>query len=283
MATRFSRDTLQIRPSRNLAIPGIAMQPPMGSNLPRAHHKCGSVKISKTGMTISSNFPRETENVWAPDVVIGPDGKYYYYYCSCQNGCSIYGYVSDTPIGPWTSLMPNNGPIIAPGFLDPIIPLDPHVFKDDDGSYYIYFCTWATYAGHGVGWAKMNADMKSFSEKGIIPNTELPGVFEAPFMLKRDDVYYLMYSAGSTHDGSYQVRYATSNGPHGSFTYGSNNPITQSTGDGTIDAPGHHSVFQDGDDYYIAYHRHDNPHSTGGLVRQVCIDKLEFDGESIRR
>ena len=33
---------------------------------------------------------------------------------------------------------------------------------------------------------------------------------------------------------------------------------------------------QEGDNYYIVYHRHDNPHSNRGFHRQVCIDKMEF-------
>ena len=36
-------------------------------------------------------------------------------------------------------------------------------------------------------------------------------------------------------------------------------------------------MFQDGKDYYIVYHRHDNPHSNRGFHRRVCIDKMEFD------
>jgi xylan 1,4-beta-xylosidase len=46
---------------------------------------------------------RKTEDVWAPEVVQGSDGRFYYYYSSCRGqvgGCNIYGYVSNTPIGP---------------------------------------------------------------------------------------------------------------------------------------------------------------------------------------
>lgn len=50
-----------------------------------------------------------------------------------------------------------------------------------------------------------------------------------------------------------------------------------STTDGTIHGPGHHSILVDGDDYYIVYHRHNNPHSIHGFHRQVCIDKMVFD------
>ncbi|MFI1773470.1 family 43 glycosylhydrolase [Thalassobellus citreus] len=221
----------------------------------------------------------KTEDVWAPDIVEGDDGRYYYYYSSCRSqygGCNIFGYVSDTPIGPWVSMTNDGSPVLPANFNEPIIPLDPHVFKDDDGSYYIYYCTWATYNGHGVGWAKLDVNMMPDpNQKGIIPNTQLPDVFEAPYMLKKDGVYYLSYSAGSTHDDSYRVLYATSNSPTGTFTAGANNPITEATNNG-ISAPGHHSFFKDGEDYYIAYHRHTNPNGLGGLVRQVCVDPVTF-------
>lgn len=226
---------------------------------------------------VEMTVPRVTENVWAPDITVGPDGRYYYYYASCQNGCSIYGYVSTSPTGPWTSLMAGNGPVIDPNFSPPIIPLDAHVFKDDDGSYWVYHCTWAGGAGNGVGWAKLNSDMKTFSAKGIIPNAQLPNVFEAPFMLKRNGKYYMMYSIGDCHDASYKVGYSTGNSPNGTFTVGANSPILVTSNDGSIHGPGHHSMLVENNQHFIVYHRHDNPHSTGGLLRQLAIDKLNFD------
>jgi xylan 1,4-beta-xylosidase len=221
--------------------------------------------------------PRNTDNVWAPDITVGPDGRYYYYYASCQNGCSIYGYVSTSPTGPWTSLNTNNTPVINPDFSPPVIPLDAHVFKDDDGSYWVYHCTWAGGAGNGVGWAKLNSDMRTFSAKGIIPNSQLPNVFEAPFMLKRNGKYYMMFSIGDCHDATYRVGYSIGNSPNGTFTPGANSPILQTNSDGSVHGPGHHSMLQEGNDHYIVYHRHDNPHSTGGLLRQLCMDKMNFD------
>ena len=53
--------------------------------------------------------------------------------------------------------------------------------------------------------------------------------------------------------------------------------ILETNADGTIHGPGHHSMLIDGDDYYIVYHRHNNPHSIHGFHRQICIDKVEFD------
>lgn len=36
---------------------------------------------------------------------------------------------------------------------------------------------------------------------------------------------------------------------------------------------------KEGDNYYIVYHRHDNPHSNRGFHRQIAIDKLEFNAD----
>ncbi len=71
------------------------------------------------------------------------------------------------------------------------------------------------------------------------------------------------------------MQYATSDKPLGPYTY--QGCILETNADGSVHGPGHHSVFQDGKDYYIVYHRHDNPHSNRGFHRQVCIDKMEFD------
>ena len=51
-----------------------------------------------------------------------------------------------------------------------------------------------------------------------------------------------------------------------------------------VHGPGHHSILKEGDDYYIVYHRHDNPHSNRGFHRQLCMDKMEFAADgSIRK
>jgi Glycosyl hydrolases family 43. len=58
--------------------------------------------------------------------------------------------------------------------------------------------------------------LKGFSEKKIIPNTQATDFFEAPFMIKKDGVYYFTYSSGHCEDHTYRVQYATSKtGPMG--------------------------------------------------------------------
>jgi len=223
------------------------------------------------------NWPT-THNYWAPDVAHGNNGKYYLYYC--QPTVQVYGASSTTPVGPWTPLFPD-GKAVVPNYLVPkVITLDGQTFRDDDGKFYMTWGTWGIYPGFGCGIGLLNPDMRSFSKTAQIPNTLAKEFFEGSFMFKRKGIYYLMYSSGYCEDGTYRVQYAQSKtGPMDGFVFGKNNPILSTSTDGTIHGPGHNSVLQIGNDYYIVYHRHNNPHSGGGYNRQVCADKLIFDAE----
>lgn len=223
--------------------------------------------------------PEGLTNCWAPDVFRGKDGKYYYYMGNCQFGCNIYGYVSDSPMGPFSPIG-NGEPVIPAGTSKKNLPaLDAQCLVDDDGSIYSYFGTWCTSFG-GMGYAKIDpADMHTILKTGFIPINQVPKAFEAAYPIKKDGKYFLMYSAGDCRLSSYAVHYSVSDSPEGPFVPGKNNPILETNADGTVDGPGHHSILKDGDDYYIVYHRHDNPRSTNGEFRQVCIDKLVFSDE----
>jgi hypothetical protein len=223
------------------------------------------------------NWPT-THNYWAPDVAYGNDGKYYLYYC--QPTVEVYGASSSTPVGPWTPLF-SDGKAVVPNYLVPkVITLDGQTFRDDNGRFYMTWGTWGIYPGFGCGVGLLNPDMRSFSKTGQIPNTLAKDFFEGSFMFKRKGIYYLMYSSGFCEDGTYRVQYAQSKtSPMEGFSFGKNNPILSTNADGTIHGPGHNSVLQIGDDYYIIYHRHNNPHSGGGYNRQVCADKLIFDAD----
>jgi len=219
------------------------------------------------------NWPT-THHYWAPDVTQGADGKYYLYYCQ---PVEIFGASSETPVGPWKSLLPPGKPIV-PNFLVPnVITLDGQTFKDDDGKYYMFWGTWGIYPNHGCGVGLLNEDMKSFEKLAQIPNTDAKDFFEAPFVFKRKGIYYLTYSSGYCEDGTYRVQYATASNPMGPFKYGANSPILTTNADGTVHGPGHQSVLQQGDDFYLVYHRHNNPHNDGGYHRQVAADKMVFD------
>ena len=219
------------------------------------------------------NWPT-TEVVWAPEVIPTKDGKYRYYYCT---PCQVYVGESNSPVGPWTNMLGRpDAVLMRDRYCDPMaITLDPQVFTDDDGSQYMFVGTWGIYEKSGCGWAKLAPDGKSFTDKGLVPNTQLKDFFEGPFVFKRNGIYYFTYSSGSCHDDTYRVQYATSTtSPIGPYEY--KGCLLKSNSDGTVHGPGHHSILVDGNDYYIVYHRHNNPHSVHGFNRQLCIDKIEF-------
>ncbi|GAA4310759.1 hypothetical protein GCM10023149_05550 [Mucilaginibacter gynuensis] len=212
---------------------------------------------------------------WAPDVIKANDNKYYMYYCQPVD---IYGASSSSPTGPWTPLLPDNKPMITNYFVQGVITLDGQAFKDDDGKVYMFWGTWGIYPDHGCGVGLLNADMHSFAKTAKIPNTIAKEFFEAPFMFKRNGIYYLTYSSGACENETYRVQYAISKtGPMGPFEFGKNNPVLSTNADGTIHGPGHQSVVQVGKEFYMVYHRHNNPHANGGYHRQVCADKIVFD------
>ena len=225
------------------------------------------------------NWP-DSHWIWAPDVIRHTDGRYYYFYCQ---PCIIHCGVSESPWGPCKNILGECEAVLVPDrFVTNAITLDGQTFVDDDGSVYLYWGTWGIYKGFGCGAGKMTPDLKGFTETRLIPNTEAVDFFEAPFVLKRNGIYYFMYSSGSCHDHTYRVQYATSDHPLGPYEY--KGCILETNEDGTVHGPGHHSILKEGDDYYIVYHRHDNPHSNRGFHRQLCMDKMEFAADgSIRK
>ncbi|MBN1950855.1 MAG: family 43 glycosylhydrolase, partial [Bacteroidales bacterium] len=227
------------------------------------------------------DIPTSLTNIWAPDVLF-VNNKYYYFHGNCEAGCNVYGYESDSPLGPWTAINSGNA-LFTPNTIGGVPALDQHYFLDDDGSLYVYYGTWIS-SFAGLAWARVDTnDMVTILESGNIANSQLPEIFEAPYMLKKNDKYIMMYSSGDCQASSYRVQYAYSDSPVGPFTFGENNPILETNADGSVDGPGHHSVLKEVDDYYIVYHRHDNPHSTGGEFRQLCVDSLIFENDSTIR
>jgi len=248
---------------------------------------------------IVMNWPT-TEVVWAPDVVQQPGGRYRYYYCE---PCAVSIGESTSPIGPWKNILGKEDAVMVPDrYVHNVITLDPQLFRDDDGSEYLYFTTWGIYKSFGCGVAKLNPNFTNgnspsgdarrwnenasfpiaadsfFSEKRLIPNTELKDIFEAPFVFKHNGVYYFTYSSGSCHDHTYRVQYATSTaGPMGPFEY--KGCILETNVDQTVHGPGHHSILEQEGKYYIVYHRHNLPRSVHGFNRQICIDEMKFDSD----
>ena len=98
---------------------------------------------------------------------------------------------------------------------------------------------------------------------------------EAPFVMKIDGKYHLMYSSGSWTNGTYRVKAAVSDDPCGNFVYYGDILEAGKIANG----PGHNSAFCFRGKWYVAYHRRmisdTNPHH-----RRLCIDELPIrDGQ----
>lgn len=96
---------------------------------------------------------------------------------------------------------------------------------------------------------------------------------EGSYMIKRNGTYYLLYSTGALHDGSYSVHYAMSQHPFGHFITPSNNIVLKMNEEKTTQGPGHNSVLKFKGQYFIVYHQHNQPHEeAGGIFRQACVN-----------
>ena len=126
-----------------------------------------------------SGFPWAKCCVWAPTIE-EKDGKYYYIFATndIPNESDVGGLeiaVSDCPTGPFKALL--DKPLVGE-FHNGAQPIDAHLFKDDDGTMYLYYGGW----GH-CNICKMNDDMTGFVpfEDGVIfKEITLPDYVEAP-------------------------------------------------------------------------------------------------------
>ncbi len=230
-------------------------------------------KLTKLNWPTSMGKP----DIWAPAVTQGTDGKFYFYTSTDHN---IYAGVADHPKGPFNNLLGGDSIFIENRqWWEKMHSIDADCFIDDDGQAYLYWGSGFDFKDGICAVGRLNEDMVSFREepKLITPNE----YFEGPHMMKRNGIYYLMYSDSLYYDSTYKVRYATSNSPMGPFTEGKNSPILKSTPNGEVTGPGHHYTLKQGNQYYIVYHAHAKQEvkPNGDLIRQVFIDKLEFEDD----
>jgi GH43 family beta-xylosidase len=192
---------------------------------------------------------------WAP-CVVARNGNYYFYFTAAKK---IGVAVGASPTGPFV----DKGSALATG--DGTDPIDPMVFIDDNGQAYMYW------GNTTLNMQQLNSDMISLT--GTRGHDKPANYFEAPYMLKRNGIYYLMYSINHFGNDDYHVEYATSSGPMGPWTY--KGRITAPRG--AIKGPGHNAVIRKpgcSDEYFFVYHRRT---STNINARQVAIDRMFFD------
>ncbi|MBQ8208017.1 MAG: glycoside hydrolase family 43 protein [Clostridia bacterium] len=221
-----------------------------------------------------SDFPWATEAIWAP-TIIEKNGKYYYIFASGnihssaeKGGLEIA--VSDSPTGPFKALL--DRPLINE-FYNGAQPIDAHLFKDDDGTIYLFWGGW-DHCNLGI----MNEDMTGlvpFEDGSLCREITPPDYVEGPCMFKKDGKYHFMWSSGCWTDGSYRVNSAMADSPFGPFD---NYVNVLSTGDSKIaNGPGHNGYIYIPEEelYLCAYHRHSKDIDDGN-ARFICLDIMRF-------
>lgn len=226
-----------------------------------------------------ADFPWARRAVWAP-TVIEKDGKYYLIFATndiqsddMEGGLEIA--VADNPAGPFRGYL---GRPLIDRFIHGAQPIDAHLFRDDDGTVYLFYGGW----GH-CNVAVMNDEMTGFvpfSDGETFREITPENYVEGPCMFKRGGIYYFLYSTGAWTTGSYAAEYATAPTPCGPFTYGGRILSSQ---EGVANGPGHNGYFYlpERDLWLMVYHRHPLE-ETEGNARMLCIDRMDFDGDAIR-
>jgi xylan 1,4-beta-xylosidase len=207
-------------------------------------------------------------NVWAPDVFRDPaDGTFYLYYTADKR---IGVAVADRPDGTFVdrATLRHNA-------------IDAHMFRDDDGRYYLYYVQLPGFAIH-VQRMKTPLEKEGEPIKLIWPTepweTIRGAVTEGPWMLKHDGTYYLLYSGTGASSLDYAIGYATAESPTGPFTKYAGNPIVK-RGNGAL-GPGHGCVVKDAaNNLWSVYHQQKD--DSRPWNRFICIDPLWFDQNGI--
>ena len=167
--------------------------------------------------------------------------------------------VADHPLGPYKDACGQS--IIADTTQNSIVlNIDPAVYVDDDKQVYMFWGSW-----NAARYVKLKDNMVEVD--GPVQTVEAKNFFEAPWIHKKGDTYYLSYAA---HYPS-TTEYSTSKSIEGPWEY-------QGVINDTLhNSPTNHQaiITFKGQDYFIY---HNAASKTGGPFRRsVCIDKLEYD------
>lgn len=238
------------------------------------------------------NIPWAGRQLWAPDAAFARNRYYLYFPVKDKQDIFRIGVAtSNKPEGPFKP---------EKKYIKGSYSIDPAVFKDDDGSFYMYFG--GIWGGQLQQWnnnvfdssgklrqpseaaflprvAKLSKNMKSFSgpvkEVRIIDKNgnafkesdNNKRFFEGSWMHKYNGKYYFSYSTGDTHF----IQYATSDSPYGPFIY--QGPILTPVEGWTT----HHSIVEFKNKWYLFYH--DVQLSGKTHLRNVKVTELKYNAD----
>jgi hypothetical protein len=233
------------------------------------------------------------KQMWAPDAAC-KNGKYYLFF-PARNKAGLFQIgvaVSDSPTGPFKA---------EPKPIKGSYSIDPAIYKDEDGSYYLYFGgIWGgqlqNYRSNkykftnelpdkndkalGPIVAKMTEDLLQFAEEpkeieildengnALLEGDNDRRFFEASWVHKYNGKYYFSYSTGDTHF----ICYGIGDNPYGPFTYKGRilNPV--------IGWTSHHSICEVDGKWYLFYH--DSSLSKGVThLRSVKVTEITYNND----
>ncbi|WP_316843842.1 glycoside hydrolase family 43 protein [Pedobacter psychrodurus] len=250
----------------------------------------GKAAGKNNGFALKKGDAFGSKGFWAPQV-FKRGNKYYMAYTADEEIAIAH---SNSPLGPF--LQGELKAISGTGKQ-----IDPFVFTDSDGKNYLYHVKLDK--GNRIFVAELKDD---FSD--VIPNTTkacLSGteawentaktdwpVTEGPTVLKKDNLYYLFYSANDFRNPDYAVGYATSKSPLGPWIKYAGNPII-SRKLLKINGTGHGDFFTDknGQMQYVFHTHYSNqkvsPRATMVIKASFVKDKnginqMQVDPKSFR-
>ncbi|MBO4907462.1 MAG: family 43 glycosylhydrolase [Bacteroidaceae bacterium] len=201
----------------------------------------------------------DNERYWAPSKAVQRNGKWYIY-------PTVNGYmevaVADNPSGPFTPI----SSLLQGNDRDGI---DAEVFIDDDGQAYVFW------GRRHV--ARLNQDMRTVADIQTL-DTRRKEYSEGPIFFKRNGIYYYLYTIGG--DERYEYYYMMSRiSPLGPYETPQEDCVSTTNVERGVFGPGHGCVFNDGDNYYLAFLEF----GRNGTNRQTYVNPLEFNEDGTIR
>lgn len=264
----------------------------------RGYRSTDMINWSRIGGNVSEVFTERPDftdddvsetGMWAPDINYF-DGKYVMYYSISKWGggatCGIGVGVSDNPEGPFLPPAGNpDGKLFVSGEIGVHNSIDP-CFYEENGKRYLF---WGSF--YGIYMTELTAD--GMAVKNLAEKTKIAGnSFEATYIHKRGNYYYLFASVGACCEGmnsSYKVVVGRSeklDGPYLSKTgvdmknYDAWNPSNYQPivirGDEMFGGPGHNSriITDDNGVDWMLYHSYV---ANSSNQRSLMLDKVEWD------
>lgn len=224
------------------------------------------------GLALKKGDAFGSKGFWAPQI-LKHNNLFYMLYTADEN---IAVATSDNPLGPFKN--ESKEPLAAS-----VKQIDPFVFIDDDGKKYLYHVRLTN--GNRIFVAELNDNLLSIKQETLTEcissqlqwentqNVDWP-VAEGPTVVKKEGLYYLIYSANDFRNPDYAVGYATSKSPLGPWEKSKNSPIISRNLIGE-NGSGHGDLFLDkNDQWQYVFHTHYN--ATKEAPRKTAIIEMNF-------